>query len=83
MIGSWDRIDDWPDHITFNEDLTGVHDMIVELCPFTYIVTDGVLYLTYEDGTEAEYGVSVNGNDMVLIDTVFDEEQPFVRAGTD
>ena len=57
--------------------------MIVELCPFTYIVTDGAPYLTYEDGTEAEYGVSVNGNDMVLIDTVFDEEQPFVRAGTD
>lgn len=83
MIGSWDRTDDWPDHITFNEDLTGVHDMIVEQCPFTYIVTDGVLYLTYEDGTEAEYGVSVNGNDMVLIDTLFDEEQPFVRAGTD
>ena len=83
MIGSWDRTDDWPDHITFNEDLTGVHDMIVEPCPFTYIVTDGVLYLTYEDGTEAEYGVSVNGNDMVLVDTIFDEEQPFVRAGTD
>ena len=57
--------------------------MIVELCPFTYIVTDGALYLTYEDGTEAEDGVSVNGHDMVLIDTVFDEEQPFVRAGTD
>ena len=83
MIGSWDRTDDWPDHITFNEDLTGVHDMIVDLYPFTYIVTDGVLYLTYEDGTEAEYGVSVNGNDMVLTDTIFDEEQPFVRAGTD
>ena len=83
MIGSWDRTDDWPDHITFNADLTGVHDMIAELYPFTYIVTDGVLYLTYDDGTEAEYGVSVNGNDMVLIDTIFDEEQPFVRAGTD
>ena len=83
MIGSWDRTDDWPDHITFNADLTGVHDMIAELYPFTYIVTDGVLYLTYDDGTEAEYGVSVNGNDMVLIDTVFDEEQPFVRVGTD
>lgn len=83
MIGSWDRTDDWPDHITFNEDLTGVHDMIVDLYPFTYIVTDGVLYLTYEDGTEAEYGVSVNRNDMVLTDTIFDEEQPFVRAGTD
>ena len=81
LIGSWDRTDDWPEHITFNEDLTGVHDMITDLYPFTYIVTDGVLYLTYEDGTEAEYGVSVNGNDMVLTDTIFDEEQPFVRAG--
>ena len=81
LIGSWDRTDDWPEHITFNEDLTGVHDMITDLYPFTYIVTDGVLYLTYEDGTEAEYGVSVNGNDMVLTDTIFDEEQLFVRAG--
>ena len=57
--------------------------MIVELCPFTYIVTDGALYLTYEDGTEAEYGVSVNGIDQYHIVIVFDEEQPFVRAGTD
>lgn len=83
MIGSWDRTDDWPEHITFNADFTGVYDMIVDLYPFTYIVTDGVLYLTYEDGDEAEYAISVNGNDMVLIDTIFQEELPFVRAGSD
>ena len=83
IVGVWDRTDDWPDHITFNADLTGVHDMITELYPFTYIVTDGVLYLTYDDGSTAEYKISISGNDMVLIDTLFDEEQPFARASAE
>ena len=57
--------------------------MTGDLFPFTYIVTDGVLYLTYEDGDETDYEVSVNGNDMVLINTFYQEEQIFVRAGSD
>ena len=83
IVGVWDRTDDWPEHITFNADLTGVHDMITELYPFTYTVTDGVLYLTYDDGSTAEYKVSISGNDMVLIDSLFDEEQPFARASAE
>ena len=54
--------------------------MTGDLFPFTYIVTDGVLYLTYDDGEETDYEVSVSGNDMVLTNTFYQEEQIFVRA---
>ena len=83
MVGAWDRTNTWPDHITFNADLTGVHDMTGDLFPFSYIVTDGVLYLTYDDGEETDYEVSVSGNDMVLTNTFYQEEQIFVRADTE
>ena len=82
MVGSWDRTNTWPDHITFKADLTGVHDMTGDLFPFTYIVTDGVLYLTYEDGEVTDYKISVSGNDMVLTNTFYQEEQIFARAAT-
>lgn len=80
MVGAWDRTNSWPDHITFNADLTGVHDMTGDLFPFSYIVTDGILYLTYDDGEETDYEVSVSGNDLVLTNTFYQEEQTFVRA---
>lgn len=80
MVGAWDFIGDWPDHITFNADLTGVYDMAGDLNPFTYVVKDNVLQLTYDDGTEAEYEFSINGDKLVLIDTIFQEEQTFARA---
>lgn len=83
MVGVWDRTNSWPDHITFNTDGTGVHDMTGDLFPFTYIVTDGVLYLTYDDGEETDYEISVSGNDLVLTNTFYQEEQTFVRAGAE
>ena len=30
-----------------------------------------------------DYEISVSGNDLVLTDPIFQEEQTFVRAGTD
>ena len=83
MVGAWDRTNSWPDHITFKADLTGVHDMTGDLFPFTYIVTDGILYLTYDDGEETDYEISVSGNDLVLTNTFYQEEQTFVRADAD
>lgn len=80
MVGTWDLNDDFPEKITFKADLTGVHDMMGDLHPFTYTVTDGVLSLKYDDGDEADYKVSVNGDDMVLTDTIFQDNQNFVRA---
>ncbi|MDD5947399.1 MAG: DUF5067 domain-containing protein, partial [Oscillospiraceae bacterium] len=43
-------------------------------------VKDNVLQLTYDDGTEAEYELSINGDKLVLIDTSFQEELTFARA---
>ncbi|MDO4514656.1 MAG: DUF5067 domain-containing protein [Lachnospiraceae bacterium] len=81
MVGVWDLTGDWPDRITFNADLTGVYDFAGYLDPFTYIVKDGVLRLTYDDsGDEIDYEISVNGDNLVLNDTIFQEEQTFVRA---
>lgn len=82
MVGTWDLISDWPEHFTFNADLTGVYDIMGDLYPFTYIVKDGVLHLTYDDGNEADYKISVSGDDLVLTDTIFQEDQTLVRAGT-
>lgn len=80
MIGTWDLVSEWPEHITFNADLTGAYDIMGDLDPFTYIVTDGLLQLTYDNtGNEVNYKISVSGDDMVLTDT-FQEEQTFVRA---
>lgn len=81
MVGVWDRTNSWPDHITFNADLTGVHDMTGDLFPFTYLVTDGVVTLTYDDGEVVPYEVEINGNDMLLTDADWGDEQTFVRAG--
>ena len=47
----------------------------------TYIVTDGVLYLTYDDVEETDYEVSVSGNGLVLTNTFYQEEQIFARTG--
>lgn len=80
LVGAWDRTDSWPDHLYFNTDNTGTHDMTGDLFPFTYLVTDGILYLTYDDGEETNYEVSVSGNDLVLTDDFYDEEQTFVRG---
>lgn len=83
MVGAWDRTNSWPDHITFNADGTGVHDMTGDLFDFTYIVTEGVVYLTYDDGEETDYEISVSGNDLVLTNTFYQEEQTFARAGAE
>ena len=83
MVGTWDLNDVFPEQITFNADLTGVHDIMGDQYPFTYSVSDSVLSLTYDDGDAADYEISVSGNDLVLTDTIFQEEQTFVRAGTD
>ena len=82
LIGTWDLNDDFPEQITFNADLTGVHDIMGDQYPFTYSVSDGVLSLTYDDGDATDYEISVSGNDLVLTDPIFQEEQTFVRAGT-
>lgn len=82
IVGTWDLVSDWPEHFIFNADLTGAYDIMGDLDPFTYIVTDGVLRLTYDNtGNEVNYEISVSGDDMVLTD-IFQEEQTFVRAGT-
>lgn len=82
LVGTWDLNDDFPEQITFNADLTGVHNIMGDLHPFTYTVTDGVLSLTYDDGDATDYEISVSGNDLVLTDPIFQEEQTFVRAST-
>ena len=82
LIGTWDLNDDFPEQITFNADLTGVHDIMGDQYPFTYSVSDGVLSLTYDDGDATDYEISVSGNDLVLTDPIFQEEQTFVRADT-
>lgn len=81
MVGTWDRTNSWPDHITFNAYGTGIHDMTGDLFDFRYYVSEGVVYLTYDDGEETDYEVTVNGNDMVLFNEFYKEEQTFVRAG--
>ena len=82
MVGVWDIAGDLPDRIIFNEDLTGAFDIPGYQEPFTYIVKDGVLRLTYDNGgDEVEYEISVNGDNLVLIDNIFQEEQTYVRAG--
>ena len=83
MVGAWDRTNSWPDHITFHADLTGVHDMTGDLFPFTYLVTDGVVTLTYDDGEVVPYEVEINGNDMLLTDADWGDELTWVRAGAD
>lgn len=82
LVGTWDLNDDFPEQITFNADLTGVHDIMGDQYPFTYSVSDGVLSLIYDDGDATDYEISVSGNDLVLTDPIFQEEQTFVRAGT-
>ena len=82
LIGTWDLNDDFPEQITFNADLTGVHDIMGDQYPFTYSVSDSVLSLTYDDGDATDYEISVSGNDLVLTDPIFQEEQTFVRADT-
>lgn len=83
MVGAWDRTNSWPDHITFNADLTGVHDMTGDLFPFTYAVTDGVVTLTYDDGEVVPYEVEVSSNDMLLTDADWGDELTWVRAGAE
>ena len=83
MVGVWDRTNSWEDHITFNADLTGIHDMTGDLYPFTYLVTDGVVTLTYDDGEEVSYEVEVSGNDMLLTDADWGDELTWVRAGAE
>ena len=82
LVGTWDLNDAFPEQITFNADLTGVHDIMGVQYPFTYSVSDSVLSLTYDDGDATDYEISVSGNDLVLTDPIFQEEQTFVRAGT-
>lgn len=82
MVGAWDRTNSWPDHITFHADGTGVHDMTGDLFDFSYYVSEGVVYLTYDDGEETDYEVTVNGNDMILFNAFYQEEQTFARTGT-
>ena len=81
LIGVWASVD-MPDRITFNEELTGVYDITGYLDPFTYTVTDGILCLTYEGGIETEYDISLNGDNMVLIDHIFQDELTLVRDGS-
>ena len=80
LVGAWDRVNTWPDHLYFNADYTGIHDMTGDLFPFTYIVTDGILYLSYDDGEEISYEVNISGDDLVLTDDFYDEELIFVRG---
>ena len=38
--------------------------------------------MTYDNGgDEVEYEISVNGDNLVLIDNIFQEEQTYVRVG--
>lgn len=82
LVGTWDLADDvWPEHVTFNADLTGFYELMGEQDPFTYSVTDGVLHITYNSGNEFDYEVSVSGDNLVLTD-IFQDEQTYVRAGS-
>lgn len=83
MVGVWDRTNSWEDHITFNADLTGIHDMTGDLYPFTYLVTDGVVTLNYDDGEVVPYEVEISGNDMLLTDADWGDESTWVRAGAE
>ncbi|MDD5946386.1 MAG: DUF5067 domain-containing protein [Oscillospiraceae bacterium] len=82
IVGTWVSTGDWPDRVTFNQDLTGVYDLFGDLDPFTYTVKDGVLHLIYDDGSEVDYKVSISGNDLVLTDT-FQDELPYTRASAE
>lgn len=83
LLGYWDRTDSWPDHLTFNDDFTGIHDMTGDEFPFTYAVKDCILTLYYDDGEELSFLVEPNGDNLTLTDTDWGDVQTFVRHGSD
>lgn len=79
LIGYWDRTDSWPDHLTFNADGTGIHDMTGDEYAFTFTLENNVLHLYYDDGDEAEYTISWDGGTLLLNDG-FDRIQTFEKG---
>ncbi len=73
LLGTWlQRDSDWDDTFIFNADGTGVVISGPEY-PFTYAVNGDILTLTYDDGDQEEFTISVDGNLLTMIDK-WDEE---------
>ena len=73
LIGTWlQRDSDWDDTFIFNADGTGMLISGPEY-PYTYEVSGNVLTLTYDDGEEEEFTISVDGDLLTMIDKWGDE----------
>lgn len=68
VVGTWlQRDSDWDDTFIFNADGTGLLISGPEY-PYTYKITGDVLTLTYDDGEQEEFTITVAGDLMTLID---------------
>lgn len=73
LIGTWlQRDSDWDDTFIFNADGTGMLISGPEY-PYTYEVSGDVLTLTYDDGEDEEFNISVDGDLLTMIDKWGDE----------
>ena len=73
IYGTWiDPTSTWEDTFVFNPDGTGVLVSGPQY-PYTYTVDGNILTLTYDDGEEESFEVSVDGENLVLVDR-FGEE---------